>query len=420
MAENVSNTKDIRQFLDKDSLQMVWNKIMSTIDAELKKVSDASKLIETTYTELVDLKNKSILLPGVKYKITDYVTTTSQENTQSEEHKFNIIVEAVSINELSEDASACLVSGDTYFANSNITSWKLKYCLDNDTNRFAWADEEKGKGVIYKMIDEHNNEAPYDFKNIKFKHPANDIFCYTFTCYDTDTSASSKICDATVHTSSLRCYNNIIKPYYISTASITNKRIQKLNHIICGYAPDEWINIASQMKTLFSVNSNIFDYNCYNITLGYGNCNNYFSENCHDIIISTNKNDIESNQVSQRFVKNMYFGIGCHDLILYKNVTTALTNQLQNFKINNGVNKVTIELEGDIVTNRKFITEIGYNSNNEIIQYISGGSESLNGVKYSINNNNIDFTSSNVSVSGTNLILDGNNVSVSGDTLIIK
>ena len=414
MAENVSNTKDIRQFLDKDSLQMVWNKIMSTIDTELKKVSDASKLIETTYTELVDLKNKSILLPGVKYKITDYVTTTSQENTQSEGHRFNIIVEAVSINELSEDASACLVSGDTYFANSNITSWKLKYCIENDTNRFTWADEENGKGVIYKMIDDKNNEAPYDFKNIKFKHPANDTFCYTFTCYDTSTS--SKVCDATVHTNSLRCYNNIIKPYY----SNASKYVQKLNHIICGYAPDEWINSASMMKNLFLSNSNIFDYNCYNITLGYGNSNNYFSENCHDIIISTNKNDIESNKISQKFVKNMYFGIGCHDLILWKNITTMLlSNVLQNFKINNGVTG-TIELEGDSVTDRKFITEIGYNSKNEIIQYISGGSESLNGVKYSINNNNIEFTSSNVSVSGNNLILDGNNVSVSDDTLIIK
>jgi hypothetical protein len=48
----------------------------------------------------------------------------------------------------------------------NASAWELKYCLDNDTTRFAWADEENGKGVIYYMKDEKNNECPYDFKNI--------------------------------------------------------------------------------------------------------------------------------------------------------------------------------------------------------------------------------------------------------------
>jgi hypothetical protein len=44
----------------------------------------------------------------------------------------------------------------------------LKYCLDNDTTRFEWADANNGKGVIYWMRDEFGNEAPYDFKNIQF------------------------------------------------------------------------------------------------------------------------------------------------------------------------------------------------------------------------------------------------------------
>ena len=49
---------------------------------------------------------------------------------------------------------------------ANIPAWELKYCLDNDTERFAWADDEQGKGIIYYMKDEWNNECPYDFKNI--------------------------------------------------------------------------------------------------------------------------------------------------------------------------------------------------------------------------------------------------------------
>lgn len=40
--------------------------------------------------------------------------------------------------------------------------------MDNDTNRFAWADDT-GRGVIYRMIDEWNNDCPYDFKNILFR-----------------------------------------------------------------------------------------------------------------------------------------------------------------------------------------------------------------------------------------------------------
>ena len=59
--------------------------------------------------------------------------------------------------------------GLDYFANSKLEAWKLKYCLDNDATRFAWADEVNGKGVIYRMIDEFNNDVPYDFKNIQYQ-----------------------------------------------------------------------------------------------------------------------------------------------------------------------------------------------------------------------------------------------------------
>lgn len=56
-----------------------------------------------------------------------------------------------------------------YFAFSNISSWELKYCLDNDIERFNWADEENGKGVVFRLKDENENDFPYDFKNILFK-----------------------------------------------------------------------------------------------------------------------------------------------------------------------------------------------------------------------------------------------------------
>ena len=56
---------------------------------------------------------------------------------------------------------------DSYFINEKVDSWEIKYCLDNDSNRFGWA-KNGGTGVIYYLKDEFNNEAWYDFKNIKF------------------------------------------------------------------------------------------------------------------------------------------------------------------------------------------------------------------------------------------------------------
>lgn len=126
-------------------------------------------LESVTYGELVTKVNNGELVPGRYYKIINYNTTTSQEDTRSAGHDFCVIVLALSENKLSENAYATQKAGDTYFSDSNLSAWKLKYCLTNDTERFAWADDTNGKGVIYYMKDEWNNECPYDFKNIQFK-----------------------------------------------------------------------------------------------------------------------------------------------------------------------------------------------------------------------------------------------------------
>ena len=130
---------------------------------------DLSKLKSMTYSQLVTAKGNSTLEPGMFYRITDYATTTTQPNTQSAGHNFDVVVLALANNKLSDDAYAMLHSGDTYFADSNLSAWRIKYTTDNDTSRFAWADTTNGKGVIYYMKDEFNNECPYDFKNIQFK-----------------------------------------------------------------------------------------------------------------------------------------------------------------------------------------------------------------------------------------------------------
>ena len=132
--------------------------------------SGTNTMVSISWEELVNTRDSGELIPGTYYRIIDYVTTTTQENTGSAGNLFDVIVFALDEHTLSEEAYAIQSERDTdgYFANSNLAAWKLWYCLDNDTSRFAWAAETGGTGVIYRMIDEFGNDCPYDFKNILF------------------------------------------------------------------------------------------------------------------------------------------------------------------------------------------------------------------------------------------------------------
>ena len=147
--------------------QQLTSENMNEIVAAINELNN--NMTSVTYSQLVELRDLSTLIPGMYYRVTDYVTTTTQANTQSAGHAFDIIVVADSEDVLNENARAIQHSGDTYFENCNLDSWELKYCIDNDDTRFSWADTTNGKGVIYHMEDEWGNVCPYDFKNIQFK-----------------------------------------------------------------------------------------------------------------------------------------------------------------------------------------------------------------------------------------------------------
>ena len=100
---------------------------------------DVAVMFATTHSELLAMRDEGKLVPGRFYRITDYLTTTKQSNTRSAGHPFDIIVQALDSHTLSEDARAIQHDGDTYFAKSNLKAWSLKYALDGDTSRFAWA-----------------------------------------------------------------------------------------------------------------------------------------------------------------------------------------------------------------------------------------------------------------------------------------
>lgn len=99
------------------------------------------KMIEVTYQQLKDLRDAGNLIAGMKYRMIDYDTYTSQEGTESEMHPFDLILTALDNKTFSEECSAIQSARDTegYFASSNLVAWKVWYCLDNDPIRFAWS-----------------------------------------------------------------------------------------------------------------------------------------------------------------------------------------------------------------------------------------------------------------------------------------
>lgn len=123
--------------------------------------------ISITWAELVALRDAGGLTVGAEYRITDYITTTDRESPYTySATEFDVIVTALSENELSEDARAINKEGFAKYDVEGIKKWKLKYKLDNT----LWAHTTKGKGVIYQLTDEFNIQIPYDFKTIKFAH----------------------------------------------------------------------------------------------------------------------------------------------------------------------------------------------------------------------------------------------------------
>lgn len=227
--------------------------VMDGKDGEAEGGGVAELLQVITYSELKTLRDSNSLIPGMWYRMTDYSTTTNQDSTRSAGHAFDVLVMALDESTFSEECKACRREGDGYFAGSNLGGWQLWYTLENDTSRFAWADEANGKGVIYRMIDENLNDCPYDFKNIQMRNPldgADENYYYTFDGNGTDHSLNGNL-----------CFNNVIGKY-IAT-------VQQINNIIFTNAKG------------LEVDNNFFDVKCYNNVFTKAQRNNRFGRECY-------------------------------------------------------------------------------------------------------------------------------------------
>ena len=385
-SENAVQNKVIKAYVDDEAERVVAyaESVANDAEAAAKKYTDekiqnsgggggegvAELMVEITYDELVSLRDSNQLTPGMKYRIIDYETMTSQAETASAGHPFDIVVAALDENTLDERASAIWSKRDTdgYFANSNLAAWDVRYCLDNDAERFAWAvapgstivvdlsdmgmstiigvkkgtftylgvvyvkwestiegetlyiltesatpsiggtpilyipaydagvaggvilsvsvSEQKGKGVIYRLIDENHNDLPYDFKNILFTRKLADGVYDTENGVDILVYTFNYVIDATSRDYSLTylCQLNIMA---LSSALPNNV----------------FLNSAG-----YKCISNKFGTNCYGNTFGSECYDNTFADDCQ---YNTFADDCRYNKFGYKCSFNI-FGGNCY------------------------------------------------------------------------------------------------------------
>ena len=266
---------------------------------QFDRIVSIGNILSIKYESLKALRDSDQLIPGRQYRIIDYTCTTSTAGTKSAGNAFDIIVTADSNNKLNEEARAINHYfnnlEDDYFKDCNLSAWKIWYCLDNDTTRFAWADSTNGKGVIYRMIDEFGNDCPYDFKNIQF-----------YRQYDSTTSLWSIPSDNT----GVPCYT-FSSEGYSSTTSFTDTSLSISNNVYSNVIK-RCINFKIQILN----NNCFFGTNCYRNTFGNDSENNSFGDNCSNNIFGNNCDhntfmDSCSNNIFGNMCSNNIFGNKC-------------------------------------------------------------------------------------------------------------
>ena len=368
-----------------------------------------------TWSDLKAKRDAGSLIPGMQYRITDYQCTTVLGGTKSAGHRFDIIVVADDENTLNEVARAAKHDSDTYFANNNLSTWQIWYCLDNDTTRFGWADSTNGKGVIYRMIDEFNNDVPYDFKNIQFYRQWNPntslwstvsrdntgVPCYTFSSEgnrDTVSFTDMSLSKSNTAYAVLTVDSNVIKSF----TNPENGNLYLNNN--CFFGPGCGGNTLSNLcadNTFGSgCSGNTFDSGCYDNALGSGsNCNtfgpdcssntfdsgcrsNTFDSGCRFNVLGSNCRcntfgydcqyikfaSDSSASTKYEYYQNNNFGDGCK-YILFKGAETAST-YVQNYNFAQGLQGTSSAyLTIDGVRNRSYETKVAKNSTGTIKTY---------------------------------------------------
>ena len=385
------------------------------IDSSVSSGGDAvTTLVQSiTWSDLKAKRDAGELTPGMQYRITDYQCTTTTEGTKSAGHAFDIIATADDESTLNEVARAIKHDSDTYFANNDLNAWQIWYCLDNDITRFAWADTSAlGKGVIYRMIDEFDNDCPYDFKNIQFYRQWNSntslwstvsynntgVPCYTFS--SVGDSSTTEFTDMSLDIYN-RIYSNVIKK--LSTDSDNGEQTLNNNCFFGTFCSGNTFEVDSSKNTFgdhcdantfgggYSHNTvgnecmlNTFGGTCYNNTFGnycydntFGNdChNNTFGNNCYNNSFGNGCSYITLASTSSATTKYEYYrqnhiGDGCQYIVFTGAGTSSLKAQVQNYTFAQGLqgtSRAYLTVNGE--RSRSYETKVAQNSNGDLKIY---------------------------------------------------
>lgn len=321
---------EIRDIREENELQQMH------ID-DIYGLVESGTVTEVEYGTLVSLRDRGSLRPGSLYRITDYETAVANDpEARSAGHLFDIVVRALAPDTLSEEAAAVRSARDTagYFAAARPEAWKVRYCLDNDTARFQWADPANGRGVIYRLVDEWGNDCPYDFKNVQFRRyrvrddsadgvlsdlantysglnaemegltadTADYVWAYTFSLGDRKRVGS----DASLSTAG-HCANNVIR-------SATAGRAFRLNNVVLydetgteATRTDGNIICGECVGITMSGHGNVLMHSCHGIVTGAGSHGNTIGPGCHSL--SAGK-EFAINTIGAENASSL-FGSGC-------------------------------------------------------------------------------------------------------------
>lgn len=192
-------------------------------------------------------------------------------------NKFLISLLAINSSQFSPIVSTQKIEGDTYFANSSVNKWEVKYDFENN--------------VITYMKDEYGNEAPYDFKNIISPRTS-----YLFNSYarmagqDWDYSLTGG------------CKNNVVNS--TSPTVELQQDTEFVNGIVGCY--NNYIGYDSSNIRITGSNNTIMN-NTWDVSI-YGH-DNYIGNNNVDILITSNNNTIKDNNKSINIDASAYNNI---------------------------------------------------------------------------------------------------------------
>lgn len=205
------------------------------------------------------------------------------------------------------------------------------------------SSENEGFGVIYRMIDEQNNDVSYDFKNIQFVRKVTlgkldlengtDEFVFTFNFFDESVGRSAdlslnplcynnniKQCDAGLNnivflTENTECYSNTFE---LTCFNITFGDGCSSN-TFGDYCTNNTFGENCHSNTLGdNCYSNIFGGSCYRNTFRNNCFNNTFGDNCCS---NTFRDDCNSNTFGE-YCRSNTFGEGCYSNTLGKNCSS--------------------------------------------------------------------------------------------------